>query len=62
METVLRGENDKVESSLRDAGAHMVEDAGEKFGAITVDKEVVSGGNPMAANALGDKFLEMLEP
>lgn len=61
METMLRGEIDKVESNLRDAGADMVEGVGEKFGAITVDREVVSGGNPLAANALGDKFLEMLK-
>jgi putative intracellular protease/amidase len=60
METLLRGEVDKVESALREAGAYMVEGAGEKVGAITVDREVVSGGNPMAADALGNKFLEML--
>lgn len=60
METLLRGEIDKVESALRDAGADMVEGAGEKVGAITVDKEVVSGGNPLAADALGNKFLELL--
>ncbi|KAF2199082.1 ThiJ/PfpI family protein [Delitschia confertaspora ATCC 74209] len=61
METLLRGEITKVESSLRDAGAEMVEGIGEKIGAITVDREVVSGGNPMAADALGNKFLEMLK-
>jgi putative intracellular protease/amidase len=61
METLLRGEIAKVESSLRDAGADMQEGLGEKFGTITVDREVVSGGNPMAADVLGDKFLEMLK-
>lgn len=61
METMLGGEIKKVESSLRDAGADMQEGIGEKFGSITVDREVVSGGNPMAANALGDQFLEMLK-
>ncbi|KUI54873.1 Molecular chaperone Hsp31 and glyoxalase 3 [Cytospora mali] len=60
METVMRGEIDKVEGSLRDAGADMQEGLGEKAGAITVDREVVSGGNPLAANALGDKFLKMM--
>lgn len=60
METMLRGEVDKVEASLREAGADMQEGLGEKVGYITVDREVVSGGNPMAANALGDKFVEML--
>lgn len=60
METMLGGEIDKVESSLRDAGAEMVEGAGEKVGYITVDKEVASGGNPMAADALGKQFVTML--
>jgi putative intracellular protease/amidase len=31
------------------------------MGSITVDREVVTGDNPMAVNALADKFLEMLE-
>ncbi|ROW08018.1 hypothetical protein VPNG_06065 [Cytospora leucostoma] len=61
METIFRGEIDKVEGSLRDAGADMQEGFGEIIGTITVDREVVSGGNPLAANALGDKFLEMLK-
>jgi putative intracellular protease/amidase len=62
METVaFRGEVPKVESKLRDSGAEMVEGVGEKIGSITVDREVVSGGNPMAADALGKKFIEMLK-
>ncbi|KAK7748956.1 hypothetical protein SLS53_000981 [Cytospora paraplurivora] len=61
METIFRGEIDKVESSLRDAGADMQEGFSEVTGTITVDREVVSGGNPLAANALGDKFVEMLK-
>ncbi|KAK4956333.1 hypothetical protein LTR10_005855 [Elasticomyces elasticus] len=60
METLKQGEFEKVESSLRDAGADMQNGIGEKVGYITVDREVASGGNPMAANALGDKFIEML--
>lgn len=60
METMLRGEVDRVESSLRDAGAVMVEGMGEKVRQITVDREVISGGDPMAANALRNKFVEML--
>ncbi|CAN8106057.1 unnamed protein product [Discula destructiva] len=55
METVMRGEIDKVEGSLREAGADMQSGVGEKVGAVTVDREVVSGGNPMAAATLGDK-------
>ncbi|CAJ2512430.1 Uu.00g054450.m01.CDS01 [Anthostomella pinea] len=61
METMLRGEVDKVESQLREAGADMQTGMGEKMGYITVDREVVSGGNPLAANSLGDKFVEMLK-
>jgi putative intracellular protease/amidase len=60
METMLRGEIDLVESTLRDNGAEMQEGVTKSMGSITVDREVVTGDNPMAANALGDKFLEML--
>jgi len=62
METaVLRGEVEKVESSLRQEGAEMVEGVSTALGSITVDREVVSGANPMAADALGKKFIEMLK-
>ncbi|KAF2648012.1 class I glutamine amidotransferase-like protein [Lophiostoma macrostomum CBS 122681] len=61
METLLWGEIKKVESSLREAGAEMVEGVGTALGSITVDREVVSGANPMAADALGDKFVQMLK-
>lgn len=61
METMLGGTIEKVESTLRDVGVEMVEGVGEKVGQITVDREVVSGGNPMAANALGEKMVEMIE-
>ncbi|KAF2139250.1 uncharacterized protein K452DRAFT_289804 [Aplosporella prunicola CBS 121167] len=61
METIFRGEVEKVESVLRENGAEMIEGPGEKIGNITIDREVVSGGNPMAADALGSKFLEMLK-
>jgi putative intracellular protease/amidase len=61
METMLGGEIEKVESALTNAGAQMVEGIGEKLGAITVDREVVSGGNPMAAASLGDQLLKMME-
>lgn len=60
METLFWGEITKVESALRNEGAEMVEGFGEKIGQITVDREVVSGTNPMAADALGEKFLQML--
>lgn len=67
METVvLRGEVEKVESALREEGADMVVCVGTALGSITVDCEVISGANPisgpnpMAADALGKKFIEML--
>jgi putative intracellular protease/amidase len=59
VETVKGGEIEKVESALR--AANMIEDVGTKLGKITVDHEVVSGANPLAAAALGDKFIEMMK-
>lgn len=50
----------KVESALSDAGAELVTGLGEKFGSITVDREIVSGDNPMAAQSLGEQFIKML--
>lgn len=61
METaVFRGEVDKVESALKNEGAEMVEGVSTSLGSITVDREVVSAANPMGADALGKKFIEML--
>ncbi|KAF2249895.1 ThiJ/PfpI family protein [Trematosphaeria pertusa] len=62
METAaFRGEVTKVESALREEGAEMVEGVSTAIGNITVDREVVSGANPMAADTLGKKFIEMLK-
>jgi putative intracellular protease/amidase len=61
METMLRGEISKVEGTLREEGADMQEGIAKSLGSITVDREVITGDNPMAANAIGDKFLEMLK-
>jgi putative intracellular protease/amidase len=62
METaVFRGEVTKVESSLRKEGAEMVEGVSTAMGKITVDRELVTGDNPMAADALGQKFVEMIK-
>jgi putative intracellular protease/amidase len=61
METLFWGEIEKVESALKKEGAEMVTGLSTMAGSITVDREVVSGGNPMAANALGDKFIEMMQ-
>jgi len=61
METLLWGEIEKVESALRNEGAEMVEGVGTSLGKITVDREVVSTANPMGADALADKFLQMLK-
>ncbi|KAJ5587735.1 class I glutamine amidotransferase-like protein [Penicillium hispanicum] len=60
METLWGGEVEKVESALRNEGATMVEGAAEKVGGTTLHRELVTGGNPMAANALGDRFLRMI--
>ncbi|KAI9928825.1 hypothetical protein ASPWEDRAFT_103451 [Aspergillus wentii DTO 134E9] len=60
METMMGGEIEKVESALRNEGAVMVEGAGEKIGNTTLHRELVTGANPMAANALGDRFLRMI--
>jgi putative intracellular protease/amidase len=54
------GKIERVQTALREAGAKMTEGIAPKVGAISVDREVVSGANPMAAAALGDKFVEML--
>lgn len=61
IELLKGGEIEKVESALTAAGAEMVEGLGQKVGQITVDREVVSGANPMAANVLGAKFIEMIK-
>jgi putative intracellular protease/amidase len=61
METIFRGEITKVEGTLREEGADMQEGVAKSLGSITVDREVVTGDNPMSANAIGDKFLEMLK-
>lgn len=60
MEAVLGGEIPKVEAALRAKGVDMVEGIAKSMGSITVDREVVSGANPMAAGALGEQFLKML--
>ncbi|KAL2851125.1 isoprenoid synthase domain-containing protein [Aspergillus pseudoustus] len=60
METLLGGEVEKVESSLRNEGAEMVTGAGEKIGQTTLDRELLTGGNPMAAAQLGDRFVRMI--
>jgi Putative intracellular protease/amidase len=60
METLWGGEVEKVESSLRNEGAVMVEGVREKTGGTTLHRELVSAGNPAAANALGDRFVRMI--
>ncbi|KAF2744807.1 ThiJ/PfpI family protein [Sporormia fimetaria CBS 119925] len=62
METVVfRGEVPKVESALKEEGAEMVEGVSTAMGSITVDRELVTADNPMGADALGKKFIEMLK-
>jgi hypothetical protein len=60
METMFGGEIEKVESALRNEGAVMMEGMPEKVGGTTLHRELVTGGNPLAANALGDRFLKMI--
>lgn len=60
VEKLVAGDIKKTEASLRDEGAVMVEGSREKVGCITVDKELVSGGNPVAAATLGNQFVKML--
>jgi putative intracellular protease/amidase len=60
MENVFGGEIEKVETALRNEGAIMVEGMPEKIGGTTLHRELVTGGNPLAANALGDRFLKMI--
>ncbi|KAH9930894.1 class I glutamine amidotransferase-like protein [Fomitopsis serialis] len=60
VEHMQGGEIPKVESTLASEGAQMISTAGKKLGGITIDREVVSGANPMAADALGSKFIAML--
>jgi putative intracellular protease/amidase len=38
----------------------MQEGVAKSLGSITVDRELVTGDNPMSAAAIGDKFLDML--
>jgi putative intracellular protease/amidase len=60
METIFRGEIQKVAATLQENGADMQEGVAKSLGSITVDREVVTGDNPTSANAIGDKFLEMM--
>jgi len=60
IELLKGGEIEKVESALREAGAEPVVGVSTMVGYITVDRELVSGANPMAAASLGAKFIEML--
>ncbi|KAM7210494.1 ThiJ/PfpI family protein [Rhypophila decipiens] len=62
METaVFGGEVKKVEASLREEGAEMVEGVKTALGWITEDREVVTGDNPMSADSLGKRFIEKIK-
>ncbi|KAI9039852.1 type 1 glutamine amidotransferase domain-containing protein [Aspergillus affinis] len=60
METMWGGEVEKVESALRNEGANMAEGAKEVIGGVTLHRELLTGGNPLAADELGNRFLRML--
>lgn len=51
----------KVESTLAKEGAEMISSVGKKLGSITVDRELISGANPMAANDIGAEFIRKLQ-
>lgn len=51
----------KVESTLANEGAEMISSIGKKMGSITVDRELISGANPMAANSIGAEFVKQLK-
>ncbi|KAI0340198.1 ThiJ/PfpI family protein [Trametopsis cervina] len=51
----------KVESTLANEGAEMISTVGKKLGSITVDRELISGANPMCANSLGTEFVQKLK-
>ena len=51
----------KVESTLAQEGAEMVTGFGQKVGSITTDRELISGSNPMAANGIGEEFVNRLK-
>lgn len=62
VETLKRGKVPvKVEAALNAEGAQMITGTSQKMGSITMDRELVSGANPLAANTLGKKFVEMLQ-
>ncbi|KAM7187830.1 ThiJ/PfpI family protein [Naviculisporaceae sp. PSN 640] len=62
METaVFGGEVKKVEASLREEGAEMVEGVKTALGWITEDRELVTGDNPVAADSLGRRFIEKMK-
>ena len=60
MEIIFRGEVDKVEGTLRKEGADMQVGVAKSLGYITVDRELVTGDNPLSANGIGNKMMEML--
>ncbi|KAF1846150.1 class I glutamine amidotransferase-like protein [Cucurbitaria berberidis CBS 394.84] len=43
-----------------ESGAEMIEGIAKSLGSITVDRELVTGDNPMSADGIADKMLEML--
>lgn len=62
VETLKSGEiPNKVESTLAGEGAEMVTSFGKKAGSITLDRELISGANPMAANGIGEEFVSRLK-
>ncbi|RAL05440.1 type 1 glutamine amidotransferase domain-containing protein [Aspergillus ibericus CBS 121593] len=60
METWLGGKIEKVEGALRREGAVMVQGVKEGTGGTTLCRELLTGGNPLAAEELGERFVRMV--
>lgn len=60
METMWGGVVEKVESAFCNEGANMIEGAKEITGGVMLHRELLTGGNPLAAEELGNRFLRML--
>ncbi|KAI0070357.1 ThiJ/PfpI family protein [Panus rudis PR-1116 ss-1] len=62
VETAKGGTVPKVEDALVAEGAEFVSGAAQKLaGSVTIDRELITGSNPTAADNIGAKFVEALE-
>ena len=59
-ELLWGGQAEKVESRLRDEGAVTIKGALEATDGTTMHRELLTGCNPLAMDALADRFLKMI--